>query len=217
MARSTAVDEIGQRAWFIKLKRLRATLDRGSPGLYDGKKYAELQAHMVCGSDEEGVMVNANGTRLVGRASKKQHLINTDDSRASATVLRTGNTSGIKGPSLYILSGKTKSAFINTKWLEKHGAPIGSIYDVNPPAYMTNALWDKHVESFCIALRDASPIARANSEWWVEWHVDGFSSKVNTAQGQQTLRKYRIACIQSQSHTSHCNQVDSRLTNTNHL
>jgi hypothetical protein len=216
MARSTAVDEFGQRAYFISLERFRGILVAASPGLHEGKTYTELRAHMVCGSDEEGIMVNTNGTRLIGRVAKKQHLINTDDSRASATVLRTGFAVGLKGPSMYIGTGKTKSAFITTAFLERNGAPAGSIYDVNPAAYMTNDFWDKHVESFCIALRNSSPVARANPEWWMEWHVDGFGSKVNTPHGQQILRQYRIGCFQSQSHTSHVNQVSTQIPNPPH-
>jgi hypothetical protein len=207
MGRSMAVDEISQRAYFVKLGRLRDTLAVESTGLHEGKSYTELRAHMVCGSDEEGVMANANGTRLVGRRAKKQHLVNTDDSRASATVLRTGFAVGFKGPSIYIGTGAVKSAFITTNFLVKHGAPPSSIYDVNPPAYMTDAFWDKHVEEFCIGLRNASPVARANPLWWLEWHVDGFASKVNTAYGQKTLRQYRIAVFQSNAHSSHVNQV----------
>jgi hypothetical protein len=71
---------------------------------------------------------------------------------------------------------------------------------------MTDSTWDDNVEAFADAIRKMDPVIEANPTWWVEYHVDGFKSKVNTAHGQAVLRSRNIAVIQSPSHSSHVNQ-----------
>ena len=207
LARSAAVNEFAQRAWFLTVKRVRDTLIRLSLGTYKGKTYKELQKHFIIGSDEEGVQASYNGTHLVGRKGKKVHLYNSDDCRTSGTALRTGSAFGSKGPSMYVLGGVKAESYIDTKFLEAHGAPRGSIYTCNSAAYMTNATWDENVEAFATALRKIDDVVEANPDWWIEWHVDGFKSKVNTAKGQEVMREYRLAIVQSPGHASHVNQV----------
>jgi hypothetical protein len=158
------------------------------------------------GADEEGVQANFNGTRVVGRKGKKVHLYNSDDCRTSATALRTGSAAGAKGPSMYILSGTKPEPWITSQFLQTHGAPPGSIYTCNPSAYMTDSTWDSNVESYAKAIRNMDPVIKENPNWWVELHVDGFKSKVNTLKGQEVLRAYKIVVIQSPSHTSHVTQ-----------
>jgi hypothetical protein len=184
IARSGAINEFAQRAWFLTVKRIRTNLDALSPGTYEGKTYQELRNHFIVGSDEEGVQASYNGKRLVGRRGKKLHMFNSADSRTSATALRTGSAASKKGPSMYILGGQKAEIYIDTKFLVENGAPEGSIYTCNPAAYMTDSTWDANVDDFCRALRNMDPVVQANPNWWMEWHVDGFKSKVNTAHGQ---------------------------------
>lgn len=91
-------------------------------------------------------------------------------------------------------------------FLEAHGAPPGSIYDTNPSAYMTDALWDANVDAFAAAVRLMHPSMMAMPHWVVECHFDGFHSKVLTPYGQKVLRQRNIRVVQSYSHTSHLNQ-----------
>ena len=72
---------------------------------------------------------------------------------------------------------------------------------------MTKETFDAVVEEFAKAIRAMDPVIEANPDWWVEYHVDGFSSKVNTLHGQRVLRKHNILVVQQISHTSHINQV----------
>ena len=132
-------------------------------------------------------------------------MVHTANSRKSATAMRTGSAAGAKGPSIYILSKPLK--YLERDYLTKNGAPAGSILTHNSSAYMTNETWDDFVEEFCIALRNIDEVVKKNPDWWLEWHVDGFKSKVNTLHGQATLKKYKICAVQSQSHTSQVNQA----------
>jgi hypothetical protein len=206
LARSGAINEFSQRAWFLTVKNVRTKLVDLSPGTYKGQTYSDLQKHFVVGCDEEGVQANFNGTRIVGRKGKKLHLTNSDDCRASATVLRTGSAAGVKGPSMYILAGSKPEPYITTDFLERNRAPRGSIYTVNPSAYMTDSTWDENVEAFADGIRKMDPVIENNPDWWVELHVDGFKSKVNTPFGQEVLRSRRILVVQSPSHSSHVTQ-----------
>jgi len=146
------------------------------------------------------VQLSASEKKIVGKKGKKHHNDHGSNSRASATALRTGSAAGQKGPSLYILSTDLK--YVNDSFLKTHGAPQGSILTHNPAAYMTDETWDEVVEAFAIALRNIDPVVKANPTWWIEWHVDGFTSKVNTLRGQKIMQKYRIQTLQQQSHTS---------------
>ena len=86
---------------------------------------------------------------------------------------------GVKGPSWYILEGTKPQEWVTRNFLERNGAPPNSIYSVNASAYMTDATFDENIEEFCQALRKMDPVIEANPDWWVEWNVDGFPSKVN--------------------------------------
>jgi len=108
---------------------------------------------------------------------------------------------------MYILGAAKPEPYIDTKFLESHGAPPGSIYTCNPAAYMTDKTWDDNVEDFSLAIRRMDPVITTNPNWWVEWHVDGFKSKVSTLKGQAVMLKHKIAVVQSFSHSSHINQV----------
>ena len=107
---------------------------------------------------------------------------------------------------MYIRGGTKAEKYITTQFLQRHGAPPGSIYTCNPSAYMTDSTWDENAEAFADAIRKMDPVIAANPHWWVEFHVDGFKSKVSTAKGQQVFLDRKIAIIQSPSHTSHVTQ-----------
>jgi len=96
LARSGAIHEFGQRAWFLKVKHLRDKLTDLSPGHHNGQTYNDLRNHFIVGSDEEGVQASYNGSKLVGRKGKKVHLYNSDDCRTSATALQTGSAAGVQ-------------------------------------------------------------------------------------------------------------------------
>jgi hypothetical protein len=189
--RTAAINEWDQRYWFMTVKHIRQQVCiPQSKGEYQGiiqehkgKTYEALRLHFIFGCDEEPIQASIHGDYLVGRKKKKIHLINTDDCRQSSTALRCGNAAGIKGPSLYILQGQEAEKHIDTPFLERNGAPRGSMYTVNPSAYMTDATWDACVGEWCKALRASDPVVASNPDWWVELHVDGFHSKVNTATG----------------------------------
>ena len=123
---------MGQRAWFLTVKRLRTSLDQQSKALREGKTYSELRQHFIVGSDEEGVQANFHGKKLVGRKGKKMHVYNSDDSKTSGTVLRTGSAAGVKGPSLYILGGAKKPDHTTNNLWKRNGAPNGSMLAANP-------------------------------------------------------------------------------------
>ena len=78
--------------------------------------------------------------------------------------------------------------------------------DANKTGFMTDDAWDANIEAFCIAMRKMDPVIEANPGWWIEYHIDGFNAKVNTIIAQETMKKYRILGVKSQSHTSHVNQ-----------
>jgi hypothetical protein len=107
---------------------------------------------------------------------------------------------------MYIFGGSKPEKYITPQFLKNNGAPPGSIYTCNPSAYMTDITWDANVEAYADAIRKMDPVIAANPDWWVEFHVDGFKSKVNTFKGQQVFLSRKIAIIQSPSHTSHVNQ-----------
>lgn len=214
-ARTAAVTELKQRRWFILVKRVREQLVADSPGTYhmkthDGSTrevtYADVREHFVIGSDEENIRLDQNAKKLVGRRGKRGHMTNTGNSRMSATALRTGSAAGSKGPSVYILAKKTTSPHVTPGFLTKHGAPPGSICTAHKSGFMTDAQWEEIIEEFCKGLRRIDPVVEANPNWWIEYHIDGFSAKVNPARVQEVMRTYKILGVQSQGHTSHVNQ-----------
>ena len=206
--RTAAVTEIAQRNWFFLVRDTRRMLEQKSLGVdsTSGKRYAELRSHFIAGCDEEGIQLSITQRKIVGKYGKAHHYKNSEDSRKSATAVRTGSAVGKKGPSIYILSTQNRQKYIDTNFLVRNGAPSGSIYTVNSSAYMTDETWDATVEDFCKALRTMDPIIARNPNWWMEFHVDGFKSHVNTVKAQRTFYAYKILIIQSQSHTSHVNQ-----------
>lgn len=206
-ARTGAVNEMDQRAWFLFIDSVRKTLSELSPGLYQGMPYDYWRKHFIVASDEENVQASADGKKLVGKKGKQLHLKNSEDNRKSGTALRTGSDAAVKGPSMYILEGSTPEPYITVDFLVRNGAPPGSIYCVNPSAYMTDHTFDDNIEELCMALRNMDPVVAANPDWWMEWHVDGFKSKVDTLKGQRMLRQYKIKVVVMFSKTSHVNQV----------
>lgn len=205
--RTSAINEMDQRYWFLKVATVRKDLSALSIGTYNGQTYDQLRAHFIFGSDEEGVQASFNCKKMVGRRDKKEHTVKTQDSRLSNTALRTGNAAGVKGPSVYIVAAAQKPAWLTTTFLEKLGAPTGSIPAANKTAYMTDELWDEIVEDFCKALRSSDEVVRANPNWWIEYHIDGFHAKVSTPKGQDILRKYHICAVQSPGQSSQVTQV----------
>jgi len=199
-----AVNEMAQRWWFICVKNHRKTLQELSPGLYKGKPYEFYIKNFTVGADEEGIQASAQGAHLVGRAGKQTHLNHSKSTRCFGTRLATGSAAGVKGPSWYILAHQY--SYITKKWLEENGAPPGSICCHNPAAYMTDDLFDEHVEEYCKGIRNMDPVIRDNPNWRLELHLDGFHSKVNTPRGQQVMRKYCMGGIQMNAHSSQDNQ-----------
>jgi hypothetical protein len=208
-ARTNAITEVLQRKWYNLVMKVREELERKSPGKYQTPHgtftYAEKRAHFVIGSDEECVVLSQKGNKLIGKRGKKHHMVHSQNSRSSSTALRTGSAAGQKGPSMYILGRQLK--YVDTEYLTKHGAPPGSILTHNAAAYMTNETWDEHVEEFCVHLRNIDEVVRDNPNWWIEWHIDGFQSKVDTLKGQETMARYKIQVVQSHSHSSQVNQA----------
>jgi hypothetical protein len=152
VSRTFSVTEVSQRRWFHLVDDVRVELARMSPGTYtmpDGSTvgYEDVRAHFVIGSDEENVMLSTNGKKIVGKRGKKHHMNHSQNSRKSATAMRTGSAAGYKGPSIYIVGMHLK--YVTQKYLEEHGAPFGSIMTHNSASYMTHETWDEHVEAFC--------------------------------------------------------------------
>jgi hypothetical protein len=213
--RANAITELGQRQWFILVDEVRAELAKKSsgPGVdADGNTimYGQVRNNFIVGGDEECVMLNSDTKKVIGKKGMKRHMVKTGDSRKSATAFRNGSVAGTKGPTIYILPGDTvggaKRSEVMNKFVEKQGSPPGSFVLWNQTAYMTDDLWDDNVETLARGIRAMDPLISLNSNWWVEYHLDGFGSHVNTLAGQKTFAKYKIAVVQSQSHTSHVNQ-----------
>lgn len=213
--RANAITEVSQRHWFNVVGLVREELSKKSsePGVdADGNRimYDQVREHFVVGGDEECVLLNAGGKRIVGKKTLKKHMVKAGDSRKSATAFRHGSAAGVKGPTVYILPGDTaagakKSAVLN-EFVAKQGSPPGSFVLHNPAAYMTDELWDSNIEKIAQGIRAMDPLIEFNPHWWVEYHLDGFGSHVNTLVGQRILASYKIAVVQSESHSSHVGQ-----------
>ena len=213
--RANAITELGQRLWFILVDEVRAQLAKRSsePGVDAGGNtimYGQVRNNFIVGGDEECVLLNSDTKKIIGKQGMKRHMVKTGDSRKSSTAFRNGSAAGVKGPTIYILPGDTaggaKKSEVLDRFVKNQGSPPGSIVLWNPTAYMTDDLWDNNVETLALGIRNMDPLISLNPNWWVEYHLDGFGSHVNTLAGQRILAEYKIAVVQSQSHTSHVNQ-----------
>ena len=62
-------------------------------------------------------------------------------SRVSITVVQTGSTAGVTGPTIILLKGEKKRQQFTDEFLEKHGLAPGSTIIMTPNAYMTDKAW----------------------------------------------------------------------------
>ena len=62
-------------------------------------------------------------------------------SRVSITVVRTGSTAGVTGPTIILLKGEKKRPQFTDGFLEKHGLAPGSTIIMTPNTYMTDKEW----------------------------------------------------------------------------
>ena len=213
--RAKAITELSQRHWFNVVALVRKELGNMSsaPGVDAGGNtimYEQMRKHFVVGGDEECVLLNASSKKIVGKKNLKRHMVKTGDSRKSATAFRHGSAAGVKGPTVYILPGETtageKKSAVLDKFVVSQGSPPNSFVLYNPTAYMTDELWDSNIEKLAQGIRAMDPLIQLNPHWWVEYHLDGFGSHVNTHFGQKILAFYKIAVVQSESHSSHVGQ-----------
>jgi hypothetical protein len=204
--RTAAITEMSQRAWFILQAEVRKDLEEKSPGLYQGKTYAQKRDHFVFGGDEECVRVTDGGKKIVGFAGLGNHLNKEGDNRLTGTRLANGSAVG-KGPSLYLLAGKGPPGHITSKYLEEHGAPPGSILRYNAKAFMTGDTWDSAAREMAVGIRNSNPVVKAMSDWWVEYYIDGHKAKTMTPTAQLIMLEHKIWVICSFSHTTSVNQA----------
>ena len=90
------------------------------------KSFGELIDEFVCGANETCMMASAGIVRIMGAAGKKKHKVTNGDLCDSITILRTVSLAGRTGPSYFIVKGLRLRKGIDTKYLMKWGASVGS-------------------------------------------------------------------------------------------
>ena len=130
--------------------------------------------------------------------------------RESITTIRFANSDGTKGPNIYLMKGKTPREGYTSAFLEKHGAPPGSIVIMTENAYLTNDVWDNEVVPVIIPFIRGMPVVKDHPRWWVIFYVDGFKSHVDTFVSQLAFANALIKIVKENSNTSQVNQAFDR-------
>ena len=126
-------------------------------------------------------------------------------SRVSITVVRTGSTAGVTGPTIILLKGEKKRQQFTDGFLEKHGLAPGSTIIMTPNAYMTDKAWVLVSEAIVKGYR-SMPLVRDNPQWMILELLDGFGSHERVLEAHELRAKFLVLSAKEESNTSHANQ-----------
>lgn len=188
----------------VDARHARLNVDDGT-----GVKFGDVADAFKANLDEESIAANAFGGIIIGDKAKKKHEKITDDSRVSATFLRTGNARGDTGPTVAVLAGKKKKAGYTDGFMERHGAASGSTIVLDANAFMTDETWIQIAPTLAKGIR-TMPIVRDHPTWWVRLTLDGFSSHVMCLIALMIFWELRIEILKEDGHASHVEQPFDR-------
>ena len=104
-------------------------------------------------------------SKVIGNRGRKKHEKKCSNARVSITMYRTVLISGVNGPTVFLIEGKTCWQQYTYKWLMKNGGAIGSAIIMTPTVFVTKEEWDQFTPHVCLGLRQSNPIIAANTQW----------------------------------------------------
>ena len=213
--RTAAISAENQIKWFDVVAEARAECRRlsGEEPDADGRTYRQLEHYFTANLDEEGLLANIGGNLIVGDKEKGKHERTNDDSRVSISAVRCGIAAGVKGPSLYLMTGTNKRAGFTDRHLVEHGAPPGSTVVMTPSAYMMNSVWDEIAETIAKGLCNMAKHALSTRlsafgfwsrllRWRMVWRCSRFANSVKSSQSR--LKRLQSSLRRSKNGKSSC-------------
>ena len=134
----TKQSDIAVKQNFCWLKCYNGALDQlihFNTGLFNntGNIFGSLIHHFVYGGDEKCFQSRGNGkSKVIGSQERKKHEKKYRNSRVSIMMYCTGSISGVTGPTVLHLKGKTRQKQYTYKWLMNNGAAIVSNIIMTP-------------------------------------------------------------------------------------
>ena len=173
-----------------------------------GVRFDDLIAHFVVCGDEACLMACATTGKVsvLGDIAKKKHEKNTNDSRASITMLRIGNTAGSTGPTVFLSKGASVKDGYTSKWLTQNGAQPGSRIIATPNAFMTITAWEQMAEDVAKGIR-SMPVIKDHPSWLLVFILDGFVCHFASPKALSIFYKHNILLVKEEGDTSHVNQI----------
>eukprot|EP00978_Attheya_sp_CCMP212_P000306 scaffold593_cov31-Attheya_sp.AAC.1 len=172
------------------------------------KTFGELMDAFVIGLDEMSIAADhAGNIRIVAAANKKKHEKILQDSRFSITVVRTGNTNGSTGPTIFLGKGThaNRHKDMTDEWLLQQGMAPGSTIIMTENAYMTNEAWIQAAPHLMKGYRQM-PIIKDNPDWGIVELLDGFKSHEACFEANKARTDANCRSIKENSQSSHANQ-----------
>jgi hypothetical protein len=93
-----------------------------------GKTFGELIHCFITAGDETNLMASDEnrGVKVIGVANRKKHEKKSANCRSSISLYRTGDVAGDRGPTIFLMEGKTKRHGFTDHYLRSNGCAIGS-------------------------------------------------------------------------------------------
>jgi hypothetical protein len=92
------------------------------------------------------------------------------------------------------------------KFLEKHGAAVGSTLIITESAYMTEVAWETMTPVLVKGIR-GMPVIHDNPQWWAIELFDGFGPHTSSYYAMKHRYDNKILCLKEEGDSSHVNQA----------
>ena len=208
----TAITVGQQFRWHTAVDQALTFLREQNTGLTpDGKTFGEVIDHFVFGGDETCFLASGADVKIIGDKQKPKHDLPTGNSRTSATIYRVGSTAGATGPTGFLPPGKQRKAGYTDAFLEKHGAPPGSMVVMTPTGYMTEDAWLEMAPKMAAGIRQVKVVVDMPN-WWVLKIIDGFGAHTSSERAMEVYSAAKILLLKEDAETSHaCQMYDQKV------
>ena len=91
------------------------------------RNFGKFMPYFIFGLYEESSFADHHGNvKIIGSANKKKHEKHLQDSRVSITLVSTGSTAVVAGPTIFVLKGQRRNGLFTDEFLRSKGCALGS-------------------------------------------------------------------------------------------